>query len=221
MGPIMDGMPLLRYTAAKVNIVIDGNSFVSGTGASTLSKTLPNQLKALAPLNGQITVTSTGVAGQSITDMRTRGTQYVDSLFNAAKTNVLIAVEGTNSVCNLGRTGIQAGQDMAAYCADRLAAQPWKIILLGTIPRFVMANWGVANGNAQLQAYNDYLAANHRAMGAKRYVDPRSEGIFIYTGATMDPIMSPYMDEGTHPNDNGYGKLAGYIANTLKRMPAR
>lgn len=223
MGPIMGGLPVLKYSAAGVNIVFDGNSLVAGSGASGSSKFLPAQVAALSPLNGLVTVTNIGVAGQSIANMRTRGTAYADANYVAGKKNILVVWEGTNSICNEVKTGAAAGAEMAGYCADRLAAHPdWIIVQMTTLPRFgLITTYTVAQANAELDAYNAYLQANHRTMGCKRLVDVRTAGIFTYTGPTVNGTMSPYMSDTTHCNDAGYGLVAQYVADVLKRLPAR
>ncbi len=223
MNPILAGSPTIKYLASDVNIVFDGNSLVAGASASGPSAYMPAQLTQLPPLNGLITVKNIGVSGQTIANMRSRGTAFADANYVAGKKNILLAWEGTNSICNnAGMSGVAAGAAMAAYCADRLAAHPdWRIILLTTIPRFAITAYSIAAGNAQLSAYDDYIKANYKAMGAQRVLDVRAGGVFIYTGTTMDAVMSPYMAESIHCNDLGYGLVASYCASELRRLKAR
>jgi hypothetical protein len=216
----------VRYSGAGVNIVFDGNSLVFGYKASSTSQSTPSQMALLPPLNGLVTVKNIGVTGQNITNMRSRGTAYADANYAPGKKNILLAWEGTNTICNTdagaGKDGPGAAADMAAYCQDRLSAHPdWVIVMMTTIPRFDTHTKTIAQQNADMQAYDDYLRANWRAMGCKGLVDVRAGGIFVYTGPVMDAKMSPYMTELVHCNDAGYGLIAQYCATALRRLPAR
>jgi len=224
MGPILGGVPRMQYSGAAANVVFDGNSLVAGFQASSSNMAMPAQMSRLPPLNGGVNVTNIGVSGQTINQMRGRGTQYADGSYVTGKKNILLAWEGTNTICNNGsaKTGLAAAADMATYVQERLAAHPgWFIVMMTTLPRFGIEAWSIADGNAQLQAYDDYLRANWRAMGCKALVDVRAGGVFVYTGTTMDSKMAPYMAETIHCNDTGYGLVAQYCADVLKRLPAR
>jgi len=226
IGPILSGAARMKYSGVGTNIVFDGNSLVYGYQASSSAKSMPSQMAALPPLNGAVQVSNIGVSGQNITQMRSRGAAQADARYAAGKKNILLAWEGTNTICNTGsgagKTGLAAAADMVAYVQDRLAAHPdWFIVMMTTLPRFGLDAWSIADGNAHLQAYDDYLRANWRAMGCKALVDVRAGGVFVYTGTTMDPKMAPYMAETIHCNDTGYGLVAQYCAAVLKRLPAR
>lgn len=225
MGPILGGVPRMKFSSTTAAIIFDGNSLVAGYGASN-NNSLPSQLAALAPLNSAVSMGNTGVTGQNITGMRTRGASVVDGAYAAGKKNILFAWEGTNTICNndsnANKTGLQAAADMVLYCQDRLAAHPGQVIILVTaMPRFDTHNRTVAQQEVELSAYNDYLLANYRDMGAKAIVDVRAGGVFTYTGPTMSAAMSPYMSDTVHCNDAGYALIARYCADVLKRLPAR
>ncbi|QJE03052.1 SGNH/GDSL hydrolase family protein [Massilia forsythiae] len=224
IGPVLSSSAFQRYSGAGVNVVFDGNSLVAGFQASSQAKSTPSQMAALPPLSGAVSVTNIGVSGQTINQMRGRGSQYADGAYVAGKKNILLAWEGTNTVCNNGsaKTGLAAAADMASYVKERLAAHPdWVIVMMTTLPRFGIEAWSIPDGNAQLQAYDDYLRANWRAMGCKGLVDVRARGVFTYTGPTMSAVMSPYMAETIHCNDLGYGLIAQYCATGLRRLPVR
>lgn len=224
IGSIIAAPNYVRYSAAAVNIIFDGNSFVAGFGASGPSQFLPAQMATLAPLSGNVPVINTGVSGQTIANMRTRGSAFVDANYVAGKKNVLLALEGYNTIVNTGVTGAQAGAQMAAYCADRLVAHPdFLIALVSTIGTTSAGNTSVAALNAELLAYDNYLRNNFKAMGAKIFIDLRADGVFAYTGPTFSEQQAPLMYDPIHPNDAGYGPpyIAQYCANGLKRMPVR
>lgn len=224
MGPILGGIAKLRFSS-DVNIVFDGNSLVAGGALSSPStQSVPAQIKPLAPLNGVVNVVNIGVNGQTISNMRGRGTQYADANYVAGKKNILLPWEGTNFICNTTMTGQAAGDAFAGYCAERLSAHPdWIIVPMTTIPRFDVygSGWTIAQANAELIAFDNYLKANWRAMGCKALIDVRASGIFTYTGTSMNTAMQPYMLENIHYNPAGGALIAQMAADALKRLPAR
>ncbi len=221
---ILSGAGFTKY-GSGVNIVFDGNSLVAGTGASGSLTYLPAQLAGLAPLSGAVTVKNLGSPGDNITDMRNRGAA-TDNAYVAGKKNILIAWEGTNTICRdnsgAGKTGLAAAADLVAWTQDRLAAHPdWKIVHMTTIPRFAVNTWGTDGANAQMQIYDDYLRNNWRAMGSKGVIDVRAAGVFVYTSGGPSATLAPYMAEVIHCNDAGYALIAQYCASALRRLPAR
>lgn len=229
MGPILGGVPRLRFDPATLNIVCDGNSLIRGDG-STLGQNVCVQLAALAPLNGQINVTNLGIDGQSTAQMRTNSTD-VDGAYVDGKTNVLILWEGTNSI-NFSATPQGAFNDLKSYCTDRLAKKPWKIIVMTTLPR---RNQGATQAqtddyNAKLAEYNNLLLTGFASMGARAVIDVRKAGSpFAFADYSLtsfqDASVTPYWaSEGAkniHLNNAGYGLIAGYMAEALQRLPAR
>lgn len=225
MGPLLGGTALVRYTSDKTNIIFDGNSLVEGNALGPTdqpTKGIVPQLAGLFPINGNITIHNIGVSGQAISDMRSRGSLFADGNYAAGKKNVLLVWEGTNSICNNGVSGADAGAQMAQYCAERLAAHPdWLIVMLTTLPRFNIGSYSIPDGNAQLDIFDAYIKANQRAMGVKKIVDVRAAGIFTYTGPTVSDAMAPYMIDPIHYNAAGGTVLAQYCADALRRLPAR
>lgn len=223
IGPIMGGVASRKYTGTGTNIIFEGNSLVYGWG-STAGNTVPQQLARLPPLNGAVTVHNRGSNGASIADLRA-DPGSVDNVYVAGKENIVFVWEATNSIYSgWKRTGVQAGEDMAAYCAERLAVHPdYKIILLTTIPRFQTdSHFGanVAAGNAELSAYDSYIKANYQAMGAKAVVDVRAAGVFVYTGPTMQAELVPLYSDLVHLNDTSNAFIAQYCAAALRRLRA-
>lgn len=244
IGPILGGMARLKFDAS-VNIVCDGNSLTAGVGGYPW----PNGLKTRTGFT-TCTITGLGVSGQTTRQMNGLDGQPssdVDGAFVAGKTNVLVAWEGTNSICNVNRTAAQAAQDMADYIAARQAyvaanrpgERPW-IVLIGTcLPR--QTALGQAQTTAQnadpllgLDAYNALLRANYRSMGAKGLFDVRQAGspfnIADYNYATFEALAtsSGLWSTTDAANDHIHLRGAGYdvlidqfIAPALKRLPAR
>jgi len=226
MGPILGGSPRIRF-GANVNIACDGNSLTAGVGGYPW----PNSLKAKTAFTG-CTVSNFASAGHT-TQQMISGAGEVDAAWVDGKTNVLVAWEGTNSICNVGRTAAQAAQDMADYIAGRLALHPW-IILLGTcLPRQTNAGQAATTAqNAVIEAYNALLRANYRAYGAKGMFDVRAAGspfnLADYQMATFESAYSSalWADSETgnhiHLSSAGYHVLDdSFIEPALKRLPAR
>lgn len=232
MGPILGGLPRLKYSDATANIVCDGNSLVSGQGGTPW----PTQIRSLAPLNGVVNVTNVGQPGQTTRQMNGLDSSYtgvgdVDGAWVAGKTNVLILWEGTNSICNTGETGAQAASDMVDYITARQATHKWMVVLLTCIPRQAGSAAATLDQNARLDAYNAILAGTYRQMGARILVDVRGSGspfaFADYSDATFAAAgSSGYWASGEdgghiHLSTAGYAYIATIVAAALKRLPAR
>lgn len=228
----LSAKPRLKFTSA-VNLVFDGNSLFFGEGATASQFRVPDQVMALAPVAGSgATRTGSGnpVSGQTWRQMNGLdggSTADVDGAWSAGKTNILIIWETTNSVYNGGRTGLQAAQDCADYIAARKALNPWKVVLLTTIPREQGSNQTDRDAkNAQLAAADNFMRGNYRAMGADVLCDVRVAGSpfafasylpsdFTAAGDVWKAGESPRI----HLNDSGYSVIAGLIGSSLRRVP--
>jgi lysophospholipase L1-like esterase len=230
MGPILGGLARMRFSSAGSNVVVDGNSLVYGQG-STGGNNMPAQLAAMSPLSGNVAVTNLGISGQNLSQMRTNCAD-VDAAYVAGKQNVLVVWEGTNSL-NYGGSVAQAYSDTSLYCAERLALNPWIIVLMTTLPRY---NQGATQSatddyNAKLASYNAQILAGYKSMRAKAIVDVRQTGspfaFSDYQFATFDqPATSGLWAAGEtlqriHLSNAGYGVIAQMVANVLKRLPRR
>lgn len=227
MGPMMSGFAPLKYVSSAVNVRGDGNSLMAGTGGTSLT----TQLEGRAPLSG-FTILNYGIAGQNTLQMISAATD-VDGGWVAGKTNVLLLWEGSNNICNIGRSAAQSVQDMADYIAARQAVHPWKILLLTCLPR------QTSNGQVQttsqsieIDNYNALLRANYRAIGAHVLVDIRAAGspfnMADYNNATFESMATANGLWATgetgnhiHLSTAGYGVIADYIVPALRRVPAR
>lgn len=208
----------MKFDPAKVAITFDGNSLVDKTYS-----TLGVQVAALAPINGAITISNFGISGQGTLSMSSAATD-VDNSYVAGKLNILLVWEMTNDIF-LGRTGLQACANLEAYIAARKAIHPWLVIVMTCIPRGanLQSTWTATTGEVQLQAANTYLRQNYKAMGAAAIVEMRREGgPFDFTDSTNAAnFPSSLWTDRTHPNSAGNAYLATYIADVLKRLPAR
>lgn len=219
MGPILGGAPRAKFDAAGYAMTVDGNSISAGD----VSDLIP-QLNALAPISGKFTITNRAVNGQSVQQM-IAGAGDVDASFVVGKINYLIVFEVTNNIFNDGRTGLQTCADLETYIAGRLALHPWRVILMTALPRgdFLGGTYTATTGEVQLQAANSYIRQNWRAMRAVALVEARRPGgPFDFTDSTTAAnFPSSLWSDRTHPNSAGKAILAGYIADVLKRLPAR
>lgn len=224
--------PVIR--PSSINFVFDGNSLVAGNGSSV---PLPAQLAALAPLSlYSVPVVNRGISGQSTRMMNGLdggSSSDVDSAWVSGKTNILFVWEGTNTVFNTARTGLQAASDMTDYIAVRQSSHPWVVVLLTTIPRDQdsMTEYQQIAANGELNVYDAYLKSNYKTMGAQRVVDVRQAGSpFItttYTKAAMATLassglwMSGDYSGHIHLNDAGYAVIAGYCADAIQKIRLR
>lgn len=229
MGPVMGGVARMKFAAATTAMTIDGNSIMDPVYSD-----LATQLKALAPISNQFTITNRGKSGQTTRDMINTASD-VDGAFVSGKRNVLLVWELTNSIHNQGRTGAQVIADTIeyinarqAYIAATYPGEKWVIVLMTGIPRGSHKGsfWSYEQGEVHMQYCNTYIRENYRAMGAVAYVEARrAGGPFDFTDVLdANNFPAALWTDRTHPtNGAGGGKsiLAGYIADTLKRLPAR
>lgn len=225
-GPIMGGRSGLTFSSDKVNIVFDGNSLVFGDG-STGGQTLTVQLAAMSPINGQISITNLGVNGQTTSQMRSAATD-VNGAWVEGKTNILVVWEGTNHM-NFGASALTAYNETVNYIADRLALNPWKIVLMTTLPR---RNQGATQDqtdtyNAKMDDYNARLLANYKTIGAVGIVDVRKSGspfllpdylTTTFQSSSLAPYWASEGPKNIHLNNAGYGLVAGYVAQELRKI---
>lgn len=253
IGPIFGGASGLRFNSG-LNIVFDGNSLVAGQGgAQNMPRVLAKTFPVATATNIAVDATSLGTGwwessrGVRVRNLGINGQTWrqmngldgssaadVDAVWVADKVNVLIAWEGTNAICNLGRTAAQAAQDAADYIAARQATHPW-VVLIGTcLPRQRATQVDTDAKNSILDAYNALLRANYPAMGAKGLFDVRQAGsrfnLADYQAATFEAAAaeagtlwaSGESGEHVHLNSTGYIYVVdNCVIPALRRLPAR
>jgi lysophospholipase L1-like esterase len=230
LGPILGGISRIKI-GANLNLVCDGNSLTAGAGDST-AYPWPSGLQEQYPEFATSTIRNVAVSGHTTQQMMSHG---ADAYWVDGKVNVLVAWEGTNSICNAGRAAAQAIQDMSDYVAARRAAHPGWIILGGTVlPRQTdLGQAQTTSQNAVIDAYNDLLRAQCRSMGMKALFDVRRSGSNFnlpdYNNATFEAALSAYgllasNEVGNHIHLSGAGYaylMSNFIVPALKRLPAR
>lgn len=243
MGPILGGAAGLRFTA-NCNIVFHGNSLIYGqSGATVPDGAMPYQVQRMAPVNNLVTCQNYGINGQSWPSMFSGGTGgAIDALFDPAKTNILVAWEGTNYIRQYGASAADAYAQAQAYTAQRLAVHPgWLVVHMTLLPIYYQSfnDATAASVNAVQNGYSQLLRDGWRDMGAAGLVDVQQSGSpFLlpnYNRTTFqaamyegESIWSPNDQEGgggvgqnqfVHPGDAGYRYLARAVARTFRRLP--
>ncbi len=225
IGPILGGSPRASFDSAKATFTIDGNSISAGSD-------LTSQLVALAPISNKLTIKNRAISGQTTRDMINSPTD-VNNSYESGKRNYLLVWELTNSIHNDdGRTGPETIADTIEYinarqawvAANRPGQPPWVVILMTGIPRGGNLHAVTADeGEARMQYCNAYIRANYKSMGAIAYVETRQPGgPFDFTDVTNSArFPTSLWSDKTHPNSAGKAFLARYIADVLKRLPAR
>lgn len=226
IGPILGGSNRQPFRPGLVNMVFDGNSLTWGNGGGPW----PDFLASMAPLNGYATIRNFAVNGQTTEQMNSSPSD-VDNAWADGKLNVLVLWEGTNSMAGGNRTAQQAFDSMANYITGRKALQPWRVVLINTLPRQASTQAATDLLNAKLDEYNALLKSNLAQMGGDLLVDLRQDGSpFKFA----DYLMQTFEDAAAagnwkggetgahvHLNGAGYIKVAQMVAVALRRLPAR
>jgi lysophospholipase L1-like esterase len=232
MGPILGGLAVIKYLSATTNVVIEGNSLVQGNGATSSVTSMPGRVQTIPPVSSNLTVSNRGVNGWNI-DNLAGNSAAIDALYVAGKKNVLVIWEGTNQIFGVGTSAAATISRMQSLVSARLAAHPWSIVLVTTLPR--ESDYSGATliaKNNDLITYNNALLANYRAWGAKACVDVRQ------AGSPFANVTSPYADSNfdsvgniwdpaggvgyrVHLNDAGYLLVAQMVSAALRRLSIR
>lgn len=230
-GPILAaGAPRVKFSSGAYAMTVSGNS-ISDPAVSDLW----SQVQALAPISNSITISNKAHNGYSIQQLAASPAD-VDASYVNGKINYLPFFELTNNIHNDGRTGAQTIADAIAYInarqayvsANRPGQKPWRMILMTGLPRgdHYGTTFTGPQAEIEMQYANTYIRQHYRDMGAVAYVESRrAGGPFDFTDVTNAANFpaSLWIDK-THPtNGAGGGKsiLAQYIADVLKRLPAR
>jgi lysophospholipase L1-like esterase len=201
----------------------DGNSIMDpGTGSVMVA-----QIAALAPISGQLTISNFAIAGQTVRDMIANASD-VDASYKQGKTNILLVWEIINNLLNANRTGVQTVSDIIEYIEARQAyvrsmspaQRPWIVLLPTGIPFQSSTN----AKELEMQYVNDYIRQNYKAMGAKAFVEFRRPGGPFYIQDVTNGnnfVGGNYNSDHIHLTSQGSAVLAGYVAEALKKLPAR
>jgi lysophospholipase L1-like esterase len=175
-----------------------------------------------------------GISSYSWDNMQSN--QEANGAWVNGKTNILIAWETSNTIYDEGNNTTNTIADCQSYINNLNSTHLWNaIVLMTTIPRQEGAttHWAdIATANAQLNAADNIIRQNYRAMGAHALVDVRAgTSPFNFTGySTSDfgaaDVVGLWDNSETngnyaHLNNTGYGVIAEMIAATLRRLNLR
>ncbi len=218
IGPILGGAPArASFDPTKYAMSAHGNSLLDPNAGNLIL-----QLAALPPISGRFTIPNHAISGFNFYDMINYDADQVDADYQAGKENFLLLWEVTNTIFSAQKTGLEAC-DAAVMCINRFkGVHPWRVILMTALPRGdnLGTKYTAVTGEVELQAANAYIRANYKAMGAEAFVEVRQPGgPFDFTDSTNAANFpsSLWLDK-THPNNTGKGIIAGYVADTLKRL---
>lgn len=226
-------LPRSRLT----NIVFDGNSLVSGIGATALygvTQTMPEQCRALlAGAFPNLIVRNLGIASQTVRMMKGLdggSSTDVDAAWMPTCQNILVAWEVTNSITTGGRKPAQACADLQDYISARRALhQDWKVVVVTTVPRQQpsLTQPQLDTLNADLAVANNLLLGNFRSYGADACVDLRCLGSpfrlpnYSTTSFNHDPsIWYEASGSRVHLANPGYGFVARRVAQSILGLRA-
>jgi hypothetical protein len=193
---------------SSLNIVCDGNSITIAEGYGGLP--WPTVLKQLPDFSDPSCVlTNLAVGGQTTGDMLADASTQVDTLFNPAKYNVLIAMEMLNDIRNTGNEEA-CFQRFYKYLRDR-KARGWYVIGCTTMASTDLNPVNAANLQTKIAYVN----------GRLRSVVPNCCDCLIDTIAI--PTLSNASDlsmfpDLTHPTQLAQVGMVEAIAAVLRRL---
>ena len=167
--------------STPIALAFDGNSLGAGYGNpaiaplaqafTLLSASFSDLVQNNVSVSGQTTREMNGLDGGSAAD--------VDAAFVPGRINFLFVWEVTNDVIRNSATAATAAANMQSYVQNRMAKNPWRIIILSTLPRQDSAGTtqaAIDATNATLLAADAIIRKNCRAWGARGFIDVRCEG---------------------------------------------
>lgn len=225
MSPIVGtGLPTLR-PSSSLKIILDGNSIFYGYGGTAMH----TLLGADPWLSGTgATLANVAISAQTwrmMNGLDTGSASDVDGAFASGKTNILVCMEGTNSIATAigNKTGAAAFSDATDYIAARKAANPTlRVVLCGTLPR----DGSEGHNNTEQAAYDALCRVNYRAVGAEAFIDWRAgTSIFNHDGTsaarfTADQTYWYESSAWIHPNTAGQTVMKNMLVGTLRRLRA-
>lgn len=208
----------------NANIVCDGNSLTAILGQPVAGATsyygdiddpYPVQLEAQLKLSySGITIKNYGIGGQNMSNMIADAPTQIDPLIQAARPNILICWEITNSINSSSTTTTVAYNREVQYCSARKAAG-WNAVVTMTALRREGSLGGqtIANFNTRLNTVNASMRAN-----SSTFADALFDVAAIPEFAT---INSTYFLDLIHLNQAGHKRLVAGLIPVLKRLPIR
>jgi lysophospholipase L1-like esterase len=206
-GMAMSFMTLeLRY----FNFVCDGNSLTEGYG-STGGNTYPKQLYDIFMYDNSINIsyTSFGVSGQTLTQMEEDASTQIDPLLST-NYKVLIAWGGVNDFgLEPATTKETIYERYVIYCTNRKTAG-WKVYALTMLPQSSYARVGF---NAERLWFNNQVKTNLSTI-IDGIIDVAGDTRIGDSGDELD--VTYYTSDKIHLNNTGYGIIASLVYESIK-----
>jgi len=185
------------------NIVIEGNSLVV---ASNDKDTPPVcELARLLSIDPS-TIVMRSYVGRT-TEHIASNAQATDALLREGRDNVLVVVEGTNSLIASGAVRSTIQTTLQSYCTARQTAG-WKVVVTTLLPRRVVAG-NNQSFEADRVAFNTWLRSNYTTF-ADGLADPAAIASIGAPGAETNTTY--YETDQTHLKDAGSALLADELA---------
>ena len=200
-----------RAVWSNAILVCDGNSLTYGTGSSNLStKPFPALLDADSAFNGT-TVYNFGVPAQTTAQMSSDAVSQVDSLYDSAKSNVVIAWEVGNDIFYNGNA-TTAVSTFWTYCDNRRSAG-WRVVVITCPPRDQATDFGdnSAQYNVKLTDANALLRSQFTSH-ADGIIDLASDSRFSGYNLTY------YDADKIHYTDAGYQVVKDLVKAKLLEL---
>ena len=234
MGRAMDGIaPQLAtlydaYIAASnnqevnvvdldLNIVFDGDSRIRGfagtpDGNENVAAALERNHLSVPNNVRSYDINSFGVNGQTIAQMDGDAPVQIDPLIDNTKTNVLIYLEGVNSIVNNGQTAALTYSQHNDYINNRNAAG-WDVIVFisEAEPRVVGGAYNSPNFTpATLQQLRDFdqLFVSTPNPNLSNLVRLRLEPIGTIGGDVPATEVNAFWNDSVHYLESGYAEIA-------------
>lgn len=188
----------------SVRLVYDGDSITAGY-QSTGGFSYPNQANLLLP---QCDGYNFGIPSETLAQMLASAPEFLDPLHDSTKTqNIAVICGGTNDLY-AGATPASVYANLEAYCAARRTAG-WQVVVGTILPRSASDPF-----ESNRQTLNGSIRANWGTF-ADGLADIAADSRIGAPGANANPA---YFVDGTHPNNTGYGILAGIVAGAVRLL---
>ncbi len=185
-----------------VRLVYDGDS-ITGGYLSTCGFSYPNQADLLL---SQCDGYNFGMGGETLAEMLAAAPTSLDPLYDSTKRqNIVVICGGTNDLY-AGATPASVYANLEAYCAARRTAG-WKVVVTTILPRSASDSF-----ESNRQTLNASIRANWGTF-ADGLADIAADSRIGAPGANAN--LAYFAADGTHPNNAGYGILAGIVAGAV------
>jgi lysophospholipase L1-like esterase len=190
------------------NIVWDGDSLTYGENGSNAGTIYATRVAIVGKALGSTwSMSNLGVPGQTVSQMIARIGSTVSPLYDGAKANNYLVVQGGHNDINLGADAATVIARIQDYLRTVLAANAWKVIWSTQPP----AGHPVypPHFNGIRDAINMWMRSNWQRCGVSALADVALDFRIGINGCENNPAYYSSTDH-THPTDAGYSIWAEY-----------